>query len=388
MDVYQRLGIKPIINCAATYTKLGGSIMPPHVAQAMADAAGWFVDLAQLQEAVGKRLAEITNNEAAYVSNGAAAGLALAAAACMTGDDIAAMMRLPNDVEGLKNEIIIHRGQRNYYDFAIRQTGATLVEIGHSMETTPFDLEAAFSDRTAAVFYFAGKHLNHKTLPLEQVVEMAHARDVPVVVDAAAQIPPVSNLWHFTTELGADLAIFSGGKGIRGPQNSGLVLGRADLIRAVSLNGPPVQRIGRPMKVSKEAMIGLLRAVETLLELDMDTLIAGWNAQAEGWLSSWREVAPDGVTLSLDPWGEAGAPISRVIIHFGPDAPIDRDTFIDALRNGERQIEVVVHGEHSVALSAELLQPGEAEIADARVREVLSGAGAAVVADLQPANAD
>jgi L-seryl-tRNA(Ser) seleniumtransferase len=224
---------------------------------------------------------------------------------------------------------------------------------------------------------------------LEQVVELAHARGVPVVVDAAAQIPPVSNLWHYTTELGADLAIFSGGKGIRGPQNSGLILGRADLIRAITLNGPPVQRIGRPMKVSKEAMVGLLVAVETLLAQDMETLIAAWNAQAEGWYASWRAVAPEGVELSLDRWGEAGQPITRVIIHFGPDAPLDRDGFIDALRTGERQIEVVVHGEHSVALSAELLQPGEAEIADARVREVLSNAGpVAAVGNLQATTAD
>lgn len=390
MEIYERLGIKPIINCAATYTKLGGSIMAPEVARSMADAAGWFVDLAQLQEAIGKRLAELTRNEAAYVCNGAAAGLALATAACITGDDISAMMRLPNDLDGLKHEVIVHRAQRNYYDFAIRQTGPKLIEIGHSMETTPLDLEAAFSDRTAAVFYFAGKHLNHRTLPLEQVVEIAHAHGVPVVVDAAAQIPPVSNLWHFTTELGADLAIFSGGKGIRGPQNSGLILGRADLINAVTLNGPPVQRIGRPMKVAKEAMVGLLRAVETLLEQDMETLIAGWSAQAEGWLASWRAVAPEGIELELDPWGEAGQPISRVIIHFGPDAPIDRDGFIDALKHGERQIEVVVHGEHSVALSAELLQPGEAEIADARVREVLQtgSAGAAAVVELMPTTAD
>ncbi|MBA2519554.1 MAG: aminotransferase class V-fold PLP-dependent enzyme [Chloroflexia bacterium] len=389
MDIYQRLGLKLIINCAATYTRLGGSIMEPHVAQAMADAAGCFIDLSQLQAAVGNRLAEITQNEAAYVCNGAAAGLALATAACITGDDISAMMRLPADLSGLKDEIIIHRAQRNYYDFAIRQTGARLIEIGHAMETTPLDLESAFSDRTAAVFYFAGKHLNLKTLPLATVVELARARGVPVVVDAAAQIPPVSNLWHFTKEVGADLVIFSGGKGIRGPQNSGLILGRADLIHAVSLNGPPVQRIGRPMKVAKEPIIGLLVAVETLLQEDVETKIAGWTARAKGWYETWRALAPAGIELAIDPWGEAGQPIARVIIHFGPAAPLDRDGFIDALRTGERQIEVVVHGEHSVALSAELLQPGEAEIADARVREVLTGASISVrEPSLAPANAD
>src|SRR3712207_5576599 len=177
--------------------------MAPHVARAMADAAGCYVNLFELQEAVGRRLAELTGNEAAYVTNGAAAGLALATAACITGEDLAAMARLPNDLSGLKNEIVVHRNQRNWYDFAIRQTGARLVEIGHAMETAPGELEAAITERTAAVFYFAGAHLNRHTLPLPLVIECAHARGVPVVVDAAAQIPPASNLWHFTAELGA-----------------------------------------------------------------------------------------------------------------------------------------------------------------------------------------
>ncbi|MEA2514004.1 MAG: D-glucosaminate-6-phosphate ammonia-lyase, partial [Thermomicrobiales bacterium] len=131
MEIYRRLGVRPVINAATTYTRLGGSIMAPQVAQAMADAAGCFLNLPELQEAVGRRLAELTHNEAAYVSNGAAAGLALATAACVTGEDVALMARLPNDLEEMKNEVVIHRAHRNWYDIAVRQVGVKLVEIGH-----------------------------------------------------------------------------------------------------------------------------------------------------------------------------------------------------------------------------------------------------------------
>jgi L-seryl-tRNA(Ser) seleniumtransferase len=380
MDVYARLGVRPVINCATTYTRLGGSVMAPHVARGIAEAAGCFVNVFDLQAAVGRRLAELTQNEAAYVSNGAAAGLLLAAAACITGDDLAAMHRLPNDLTGLKNEIVVHRAQRNWYDFAIRQSGATLVEIGHSMETAPWELEAAIGERTAAVFYFAGSHLNRNTLPLATVVEIAHARDVPVVVDAAAQLPPVTNLWHFTRGEGADLAIFSGGKGLSGPQNSGLVVGRADLIRAITLNGPPHQRIGRPLKVAKETMIGLVLAVEHVIEQDWDGLGAAWDVQVAAWYDAWRKLLPPGVELRRDERNEAGEPIPRLILRFGPDAPLDRDGFVAALRTGDPPIEVVLDGADGIALSPHLLQEGEGEVVSQRVGALL-GAGVAVGAN-------
>jgi L-seryl-tRNA(Ser) seleniumtransferase len=373
MDVYERLGVRPAINCATTYTRLGGSLMPPAVVDAMADAARRFVNLFDLQAAVGRRLAEATGNEAAYVTNGAAAGLALAAAACMTGEDVALMHRLPNQTEGMKNEIVVHRSQRNWYDFAIRQTGATLIEIGHTLETAPWELEAAITERTAAVFYFAGDHLNRNTLPLPFVVETAHARGVPVVVDAAAQVPPVSNLWLYTVGEGADLAIFSGGKGLCGPQNSGLVVGRPDLIRAMTLNGPPHQRIGRPMKVAKEAMIGLLTAVELAVARDEAAERAAIAAQIHRWHVAWEPVLPPGVTLARQETNEAGEPLPRLLLSLGPEAPWDRAGFVDALRADDPPIEVVLHhDEVSVAFSAHLLQGDEGEVVADRVRGLLA----------------
>ncbi len=204
------------------------------------------------------------------------------------------MARLPNHLEGLKNQVVVHRTQRNWYDIAVRITVVELVEIGHIMETYSWELDDAINQRTAAVIYFAGSHLNRNTLPLEFVIERAHARGVPVIVDAAAQLPPVSNLWHFTRNLGADVAIFSGGKGLRGPQNSGLAVGTQAMIEAMRLNGPPVQRIGRPMKVSKEADDRIVDAVETYLETDHDAeafaegpnvgeLLAAWQRLVSRW---------------------------------------------------------------------------------------------------------
>lgn len=373
MDIYRKLGVRPVINCATTYTRLGGSIMAPQVAQAMADSAGAFVDIFQLQEAVGKRLAELTGNEAAYVSNGAAAALALATAGAITGNDVALMARLPNNLDGLKNEVVVHRTQRNWYDIAVRMTGVKLVEIGHIMETYSWELDDAINERTAAVVYFAGSHLNRNTLPLEFVIERAHARGVPVIVDAAAQLPPMSNLWHFTRNLRADVAIFSGGKGLRGPQNSGLAVGTAAMIEAMRLNGPPVQRIGRPMKVSKEAMIGLLAAVETYLETNHEAEALKWDLTVSSWLAAWQRLTSRWLAIERREINEAGEPIPRILMRVSLDAPVSRDDLIEALRAGDPSIEVVVDNESTIAFSPHLLQDGEAEIVERRVAEVIAG---------------
>lgn len=372
-QIYEQLGVKPIINCATTYTRLGGSIMAPHVAQAMADSAGVFVNMFDLQAAIGDRLAAITHNEAAYVSNGAAAGLALATAACITGEDVTLMARLPMQTDGLKNEIVVHRTQRNWYDIAVRQVGVKLVEIGHILETFPWELDAAINERTAAVLYFAGTHLNRNTLPLEYVVERAHARGVPVIVDAAAQVPPVENLWKYTREIGADVAIFSGGKNLAGPQSSGLVVGKAEIIRAMRLNGPPHQRIGRAMKVSKESMIGLLAAVEHYITLDPDAEAKKWNAAVDQWLEAWEERAPETAIVTRHDINEAGEPIPRIILRLKAGAPVDRDGLVEILRNGAPGIEVVLHDAESVAFSPHLLKTGEAEQVTRRVSQVLYG---------------
>ncbi|CAN5643897.1 hypothetical protein BH23CHL5_BH23CHL5_11170 [soil metagenome] len=369
--IYAQLGVRPLINCATTYTRLGGSIMLPQVAQAMADASQCFVNIFELQVALGERLATLTNNQAAYVSNGAAAALALTTAGCMTGDDPALMARLPLDTGGMRNEVVVHRVQRNWYDAAIRQVGATIVEIGHSLETQEWELDAAITDRTAAVFYFAGAHLSRNTLPLEFVVEKAHERGVAVVVDGAAQVPPVENLWLFTRDTGADAAIFSGGKGLRGPQNSGLVVGSERLIRATRLNGPPYQRIGRSMKMSKEAMVGLLAAVEAFLETNFESQALVFSEVVDRWMSTWSSVADAPVKVHRLETNEAGEPIPRTIVSLLPESRTSRDELVGILRSGDPSIEVVLNDARSIAFSPHLLQEGEATQVERRVSAVL-----------------
>ncbi len=262
MTDYQSLGVRPLINACATMTKFGGSLMPPEVLAAMNEAAKAFVDLQQLQSRVGERIAELTRNEAAYVTSGAAAGIMLASAAAVLYKQPDALKHFPK-IAAFKDEAILFRSQRNPYDYAIHQTGIKLIEI----ESDPTALRAAISERSACVFWFARGVDSADDISLEETIAIAAERDIPVIVDAAAQLPPVENLWRFT-EMGAALALFSGGKDLRGPQSSGLMLGRRDLIDSIRPISNPNHGLGRPLKVGKEEMMGALAAVERYVKLD------------------------------------------------------------------------------------------------------------------------
>jgi L-seryl-tRNA(Ser) seleniumtransferase len=368
-DVYADLGVRRVVNAAATLTRLGGSLMPPPVIEAMIAASRSFIELPELQRRVGERLARATGNEAAYVCSGAAAGLTLATAACVTGTDPARIARLPVDLEGLKNEVVVHHSQRNGYDFAVRQTGIRFVEIGLAGTPEPAELRAALGDRTAAVVYFAGAHFERDALPLATVIEVASERGVPVIVDGAAQIPPISNLRSYT-RMGAALAIFSGGKGLRGPQSSGLVVGRADLIEAVRLNGPPNQAIGRPMKVGKEEMVGLLAAVEWYLGLDEPALIQRYERQVARVVESVGKVA--GVTARRDFPSEAGQPMPRALVQFDAAAlGFDRDEVVRRLGEGDPYVEVARSGSDGIWINPQTLADGEEAIVIERLLAAL-----------------
>jgi uncharacterized pyridoxal phosphate-dependent enzyme len=359
MTGYGDLGVRPVINAAATLTRLGGSRMPPPVLEAMKSGAGSFVDVLELQQRVGERIAHLTHNEACYVSSGAAAGMAIAIAGCIAGCDPDAIHRLPES-EGLPPEVIVHRAQRNGYDQAARQTGARLVEIGAASLTSVDDLEAAFSRRTVCVLYFAGAHYAAGTLPLDALVATAHARGVPVLVDAAAQIPPLDSLWRFTGASGADGAIFSGGKGLRGPQSSGLVLGRRALIEACIANGAPNHSLGRPMKVGKEEMLGVLAAVEWSLEQDEAATLAGYEAMVQCWLRGLSDLP--GVSVERGYPSEAGQPHARAIVHLGPASRLNRAGLVTALWDGSPRIAVGEVGADAIALNPQTLDPAEAEV--------------------------
>jgi L-seryl-tRNA(Ser) seleniumtransferase len=288
MGVYEDLGIVPLINAAGFKTRLGGAALPAYVVESMVEAAAGTVDIAGLQARAGEIIAEITGAESGYVTCGAAAALTLAAAACLTRLDPRKVEMLP-DTAGMPNEIIIYRSHRNSYDHALRAAGAKLLEIGLNDRAVgagvrtleAWEIDAAITERTVAVAYVVTAP---EDPPLRLVTDAAHRRGVPVVVDAAAQLPPAGNLRRFTAE-GADLVAFSGGKALRGPQASGFLCGRKELIQSVALNhldfdvdleltrlpadlipldrlpGLPHHGIGRGFKAGKEEIVGLLAAL-------------------------------------------------------------------------------------------------------------------------------
>jgi len=266
MDIFEKIGIKKYINAHSNRTIYGGSRMSEKVLNVMAEMAKHFVDIDELQEILGGEIANLTHNEGAYITNGASAGLLISSAACMAGKSKYRQYKLPN-TEGLKNEIIVIKGQRNPYDKAIECSGAKIVEIGDAWQTLEWKLEGAINNNTAALVYTPEPLNAIPTLPLGKVIGVCKKRGVYVIVDAASQLPPVENLWNFT-KAGADLAIFSGGKALSGPQSSGLILGKRELIDICKMIGSPHYGIARSSKVGREEMVGLYIAVEEYLSMD------------------------------------------------------------------------------------------------------------------------
>jgi L-seryl-tRNA(Ser) seleniumtransferase len=368
MDIYDELGVRKIINGIATVTSLGGSIMPPVVLEAMTEASKHFVDIDELQEKVGQKIAEWTHNEAAYICCGAAAGLALTTAACITGIDTGKCARLPY-TDGMKNEIIIHKYGRVGFDFAIRQAGGKLVEIGTEAGTSIGDMEKAINHKTAAIFYFYKSNTMERQLPLEQGIEISKKYNIPLVIDAAAQIPPVENLWRFT-QMGADLVIFSGGKGLRGPQSSGLILGRKDLLKACALNACPRAYIGRPMKVGKEEIVGLMTAVKWYLSLDHDKLMKTYEDQVRYLIDKFSNIPH--ITARRGFPSEAGQPMPRAEIIFDEQAlGITRNDILKRLREGKPSIALAGVGANGIHINPQTLEPGQEKIIADRTEEII-----------------
>ena len=286
-SVYESLGVRSFINASNNATVFGGSVMPAEVVEAMAQASTEFVELAGLHAAAGRRIAETVGAEAAHVSNGACNGCALAIASCITGSDIDLSQRLP-DTSGTKNEVVCygHAPYPNYLYQAIEMIGGKLVRVGDPGRLTASDFENAIGPMTAAIFYVvafnerAANSAEDDPGSVPAVAEVARRAGVPLVVDAAAELPPTSNFRRFLDE-GADLVVFSGGKAIRGPQSTGLVLGRPDLVQGCALNHNPNSAIGRGNKVGKEEIVGLVKAVELFVERDEDAELAEWSRVCE-----------------------------------------------------------------------------------------------------------
>ena len=398
-NVYQTLGVPTIINAVGPATRLSGSIMAPQVAEAMVEASQHCVDIAQLQARASELIAEVTGAEAGYVTSGAAAGLLLATAACVTGLDPLKMNRLP-DTSGMKSEVVIARSQRNFYDHAVRTVGVSLVEVGIAdrfsgagiRDAEAWEFAAAIGEQTAAVVYVSYAH----SLPeLSDVVEVAHAADVPVVVDAAGQLPPASNLHRFIDE-GADLVAFSGGKAIRGPQSSGILCGRRDLISAVALQhldqdvlselwqpppnlidrsqipGAPQHGIGRPCKVGKEEIVGLLTALELFVQEDPEERRRSWTEKLEALRAAIGELRHVEINLVAD---RKRSEIPVLQLRLDEEAAgMSALNLVLQLQESEPSIyaDAGQRAEGVVAFRPLCLRPGDEEVIAQRLRQLLA----------------
>jgi uncharacterized pyridoxal phosphate-dependent enzyme len=364
-DYLAELGVRPFINAAGTYTVLTASLMAPEVMQAIDYSSKFFVHLNELHDRVGERIASLIGCEAAMVSSGAASALTLGTAACLTGNNQEHIGRLP-DTTGMKTEVIVQKSHHYDYDHAIRNCGVRYVDV-----ETREELETAINDKTAMMLFY-----NAATPPAqikaEEFAQLGKKHGIPTFNDAAADVPPVSHLSDYI-KMGFDLVTFSGGKGLRGPQSAGLLLGRRDLIQAARLNASPNgNTIGRGMKVNKEELLGMMAAVEAYIKKDHE---AEWRE----WESRVKTVAD-----SVGPIG--GVKTERFVPEISNHVPHLRVTWdesqvkttpaevVKKLREGNPSIELRPGAERGIEVAVWMMQPGEAQVVARRIREVLKGA--------------
>src|SRR6202789_4248694 len=378
-NCYTRLGVKTVINCRGTWTYLSGSLEFPEVREAQIEAAQHFVNVLDLQRAIGRRLAELTGAESGMITSGAAGAMAVSTAGCMAGTDDRLIWQLP-DTTGLKNEVVMSGG-RSAFDSAIRLTGAKLV-----LAYSPEEISNAITQNTTMIYT---THLGDE---LQKELALAKEHKVPLLLDDAAGIPPADNAKLYA-RMGIDLYTFSGGKGLCGPQCSGLLLGRKDLIEAALLNSSPREgAVCRPMKVGKEEVIGCLTALETWLNLDEKSLYAEWNGRVDrirklvetvSGVKTEIYVPDDGnryptlrVSWYTEDWRFSASDCVQqlrsnnpVIEVLGPDNP----SLVTAVREGNPNRKERKEPDR-IELVSMTIKPGEEIIVGQRLRGVLSAA--------------
>ena len=362
-DYFREMGIRPFINAAGTYTAMTSSLMPPEVMDAIQYASEHYVMLDELHDRVGERIARLVRAEAAMVTSGAAAALTLGTAAVLTGTDRKKIASLPN-LEGMKSEVITQRSHRFGYDHAVRSCGVRMVEV-----ETRDEMERAINEKTAMMLFYNANN-NVGRIKDEEFVQIGKKHGIPTLNDAAADVPPVANLWKYTS-MGFDLVAFSGGKGIRGPQSAGLLLGRKDLIAAARLNGPPnSDTIGRGMKVNKEEMLGMLVAVDLYVKKNHEQERREFDKRAETIQKSAAEVPGVKAEIFVP---EIANHVPHVRISW--DATAKRMTAADvvrSLREGEPSIGTRAERD-TIVIGVWMMRSGEEKIVARRLRQVLSG---------------
>jgi len=328
--------VRTVINAFETMSSVGGTKIRPEALEAMRRAAGSFVFLNELNAKVGERIAALTRNEGAVVTNGALAGMLLATAACLrrANPDMQRPIALPASWH--KDEVIVQRSQYSPYVPGITQVGARIVEIGYTQQTTPeWVFEGAITERTAAIFYTAGRPYERFAVPLDRVIAIARAHDLPVIVDGAALLPPIENLWRFT-EAGAALAVFSGGKGLRGPQDSGVVVGLKALTKEIHHMNSPNHGLGRAFKSSKEDVAGFLVALEIALKEDEPATYREYMRRAEMLRDGLSGL--ENATTYILPDGRQGQPCPRTVVQLAPDCGLARGDVVRELAAGDPAI--------------------------------------------------
>ncbi len=364
-DYFKELGLRTFINAAGTYTMLTASLPHPEVVKAINYAALQYVRLEDLQDKVGERIAELLKCEAAMVSAGAASAITLGTAAVLTGGDPQKARRLPTDLTGMKSEVIIQKSHQVGYAHAIINCGVKLVEV-----ETRKELEAAINEKTAMMWFLNYSNSIGK-IKDEEFVAIGKKYGIPTFNDCAADVPPVENFWKYT-QMGFDLVCFSGGKGIRGPQSAGLLLGRKDLISAARKNAPPHgDTVGRGMKVNKEEILGMLVALEAFLSKDFQKEWSMWEGQVKLINDTVASVAGVKPEIHVPP-----------VANHVPSIRIKWDTtkvkttpeeVRSALRNGHPSIETM-GDDVSVDITTWMMRPGEERIVAKRLKEILQKA--------------
>jgi D-glucosaminate-6-phosphate ammonia-lyase len=359
-NIYERIGVRPVVNCRGTFTIISGSQSLPEVKAAMNEASRHYVHLDEVMDGVGRRLAELTKAEWGIVTAGCAAALTHATAACIAGSNPEKMQRIPM-LEGMKNEVVMPRQSRNVYDHAIRMTGVKMVTPESRDEFL-----AALRPSTAMVAIL-GEDLSRHPMKLEEMSEAAHKHGVPVIVDAAAERLTIPN---FYLTKGADMVAYSGGKCLRGPQCAGLLLGRKDLLQAAWINSAPHHAFGRSLKVGKEEIMGMLAAVEAWVTRDHD---AEWK-QWEAWLGTIREKVTTVATVKteiMQPNGPSNYAPTMRISWDAAKLGAGGNEVAAALLEGSPRI-VITAGQNSLTVMPYMMMPGDDAIAAKRIHEVLS----------------
>ena len=363
-DLFKELGVTRVINAGVTMTFLSGSLMMPEVLEAINSTSHDFANMYELQDKVGAKIAEMLQCEAAMVTSGAACALLLGTAAAITGTDQEKIKLLPN-LPGPRPEVIMQKTHRYLFDQAITTTGARIIEIEGNDE-----MEKAFNSNSVLALFFNAAASSSVTR--EDFIAICKKHQIPSFIDAAADVPPVENLFKYQ-KMGFDLVTFSGGKMIRGPQSAGLLFGRKDLIEAAKLNHSPHEApIGRPMKVNKEEIFGMYAALKSYLERDHKKEWQGWLDRISRIKSQVETIATVKGETHVDP-GPANAFPSLHLTWDQQKVKTTPKDVLDQLKNGTPSI--VANGDDKVlSIGVVLLRPDQVNVVARRVKEILSKA--------------